>query len=186
MNKWIHIIGVSGTATSALAVMFKNMGWKVTGSDKAFFPPASSYAKGNGIEIKIGFNEGHLYDDKGQNPDLIMYQGMKGENNPEILKSRELGLKMYTYPELLQVNVLCPNSIVITGTYGKTTITSALVDMFENAKLKISYMYAGIPVGKKYNAKAKDKSTEYSILEGDEYIISLKDKRSKFELYSSI
>lgn len=183
MNNRIHIIGIAGVATSAIAVMFKNMGWSVSGSDKAFYPPVSLYLKDNGINIQVGFDANHLYDDKGELPDLVIYQGSKGENNPEIIKAHELGLNMITYPEAIQKYIIVPNSIVVAGTYGKTTITSALVDIFENAGKQLSYMFGGVPVKKKLNAKNKIESTEFSIVEGDEYIVSISDKRSKFELY---
>jgi UDP-N-acetylmuramate: L-alanyl-gamma-D-glutamyl-meso-diaminopimelate ligase len=181
MNKWIHIVGIAGVATSALAVMFKNKGWTVTGSDKAFFPPSSTYLTDNGIKIMVGFDESHLYDAKGDLPDLVMYQGMKGENNPEIALARKLELKMDTFSQILNDYIIVPNnSIMVVGTYGKTTITAALVSMFINAGVNISYMFGGTPINMKANAAGKEFDTKYSIIEGDEYIVSTEKPTSKF------
>jgi UDP-N-acetylmuramate: L-alanyl-gamma-D-glutamyl-meso-diaminopimelate ligase len=186
MNKWIHIIGISGVATSAVAVMFKNLGWKVTGSDKAFFPPASEYLQANSIEILVGFKEEHLYDAKGDLPDLVIYQGMKGENNPEITFAREKGLKLTTYAESLVEYIIHPEqSIVVAGTYGKTTITAAITKMLLQADKKISYMFGGVPQDMPFNALGKDVETQYSVIEGDEYMISLDQPTSKFFLYKA-
>ncbi len=180
-TKWVHIIGIAGTATSAVAVMFKDLGWKVTGSDKGFFPPVSTYLEHNRIKIMPGFKAERLTED-GKHPDLVIVQGTKAAN-PEIAVAQKLLLTVKTYPEILQEYVLAPESIVVAGTYGKTTITAALVKMFLQARTDISYMVGGICVDLERSAVARTEQTKFSILEGDEYIISGEDRRSKFFLY---
>jgi UDP-N-acetylmuramate: L-alanyl-gamma-D-glutamyl-meso-diaminopimelate ligase len=180
-TKWVHIIGIAGTATSAVAVMFKDMGWKVTGSDKGFFPPVSTYLEQNGIKIMPGFKAERLSDGE-IHPSLVIVQGTKA-TNPEIAEAQKLQLTLKTYPEVLQEYVLATDSIVVAGTYGKTTITAALVWIFQQANIEVSYLVGGICVDLARSAVAKTSDTKYSVVEGDEYIISAEDRRSKFFLY---
>ena len=81
MSKWIHIIGVSGVATSGIAVMFKKLGWRVTGSDKGFFPPVSTYLQEQGIKILPGFKSSRLTDEYSKHPDLVVFRGTVSTKN---------------------------------------------------------------------------------------------------------
>lgn len=184
MKKWVHIIGVAGVSTSGVAIMFKDLGWKVTGSDKGFFPPVSTYLEENEINIQPGFKPERL-NNNGKNPDLVVYQGVVGDKNTEYVYAKEKGLKIRTFAEVLSEYVeLKKSSIVVTGTYGKTTITSALVTIFQQAKKDVSYMFGGLSTSIHKSVRAKNDKTEFSIIEGDEYLNSLQDRESKFFKYS--
>lgn len=186
MNKlpsWIHVIGICGVVTSGLSVMFKYRGVKVTGSDKGFFPPVSDYLEKYDIPIAIGYKKERLTDEDGNHPDLVIVQGLKGDKNPEFQEAVRLGIPIKTFPEILSEYVITDESIVIAGTYGKTTITSAMVDIFEKNKTDISYMFGGITPAMKETAKSKDPHTQFSVVEGDEYLTSLVDRTSKFFYY---
>lgn len=180
---WVHIIGVCGITTSGIAVMFKNMGWKVTGSDKGFFPPVSDFLKFNKIDVQPGFKLERLHQG-GTSPDLVVIQGTKGEKNEEYQEALRLNLEIKPYAEILKEYVIVEDSIVVVGSFGKTTVSSILVNIFNEAQIPISYMYGGLDPRFAANVKAKDENTKYSIVEGDEYLTSFKDKRSKFFHYN--
>lgn len=184
LPKWVHIVGICGVVTSGIAVMFKNLGVKVTGSDKGFFPPVSDYLSKNGITIGIGYKPERLTDDEGNHPDLVVIQGLKGDNNVETEEARSLNLNIQLFPKVLSDFVVCNNSIVVAGTYGKTTITAILVEIFSKAGIDISYMFGGLRPDMTPTIKAKLDTTKYSIIEGDEYLTSLADKTSKFFYYN--
>ena len=79
-GKHIHFIGICGVTMAPLAVMYKKMGWKVTGSDKAFFPPMSTYLKDNNIAIMPGYKKEHLH----PRPDLVVVMAFITKKNPEL------------------------------------------------------------------------------------------------------
>lgn len=184
LPEWVHFVGICGVVTSGLAVMFKYNGVKITGSDKGFFPPISTYLEKYDIQIAIGYKAERLTDEDGKHPDLVIVQGLKGEKNLEYQEALRLGIPIKSYPSVLSEYVITNESIVVAGTYGKTTITAALVSMFEKAKIEISYMYGGVSPEMKETTKAQTQNTKYSIVEGDEYLTSLSDKTSKFFYYN--
>ncbi len=184
LPKWVHIVGICGVVTSGLAVMFKDLGVKVTGSDKGFFPPVSDYLINNGITIGIGYKSERLTDSEGNHPDLVVTQGLKGDNNIESEEAKSLNLNIVVFPKVLSDYVVTDNSIVVTGTYGKTTITAILVEIFNTANIEISHMFGGLRPNMTPTIRAKSNSTKFSIVEGDEYLTSLADKTSKFFYYN--
>lgn len=183
--EWIHFIGICGVVTSGLAVMFKYGGAKITGSDKGFFPPVSSYLEKYDIPIAVGYKKERLTDEDGNHPDLVIVQGLKSDKNEEYREALRLGVTIKSFPQILAEYVITDESIVVAGTYGKTTITAALVDIFGKSKIETSYMFGGITPDMKETARSKTETTEYSIVEGDEYLTSLNDKTSKFFYYKS-
>jgi len=185
MKKWIHVIGVCGVTTSGIALMFQNIGFKVTGSAKGFFPPVSTHLKNHGFDILVGYKKERLTDQNDKHPDIVLIQGVINPKNKEFVEAKDLNLNIQTYPEILQKYVIKPgNSIVVASTYGKTTITSALINIFKETTKNASYMVGGIFAEDLPSVKAKLKNTEWSIVEGDEYLVSLEDKTSKFFKYS--
>ena len=182
MSKWIHIVGVCGVTTSGIAVLFKDLGWKVTGSDKGFFSPVSDYLQSHKIQILIGFKKERLTFDN-RHPDLVVYQGTKGKNNEEILEAQKLNLTIKSYPEVLEEYLINKNnSIVVCGSYGKTSTTAMLVNIFKKTNYKINYMFGGLNPDYSPNINVEKKS-DFSIVEGDEYITSYKNTISKFFHY---
>ena len=182
MKNWVHIIGICGVTTSGLAVSFKKNGWIVTGSDKGFFPPVSEYLKKYDIKILPGFKKERLTIN-GNHPNLVIYQGTKGRFNTEILEAKELNLNIQSYPEVLKDFLINKNkSIVITGSYGKTTTTAILVNILKYTNIKLSYMYGGLNPDFSPNIVFNPDS-EMSVIEGDEYITSYQDMTSKFFHY---
>jgi len=184
MSNWVHIIGIAGVTTAGLACAFKAKGYEVTGSDKGFYPPVSDFLKKYDITIQPGFKKERL-SNNGRHPDLVIYQGTKSaRNNEEILEAKELGLKLTTYPQVLVDQIINEgNSIVITGSFGKTTTTALLESIFSCAMINHSYMYGAFDNDLNPNVKFRDEATQYSIVEGDEYLDSLENRVSKFFYY---
>lgn len=185
MSKWAHVVGVAGSTTSSTALLLRDLGYNVTGSDKGFFPPISDYLKHHDFEVMPGYKAERLTNEQGQHPDLIVYRGTLSEQNPEIEFARQNNIPIKTFTDIIVEHLIVPNhSLVVTGTYGKTTITSLLIKIFENNHTPINYMVGGLFADFKQGMHKSD-NAEYSIIEGDEYLTSLEDTQSKFFKYKA-
>lgn len=173
----IHFIAICGTAMAPIAVEMKRLGFDVCGSDKGFFPPVSTYLEENNIDIELGYKREHI--DKSL--DFVVLGNAVPASNIEYKEALKLGLKIYSYPEILKKYLIKEESIVVAGEYGKTTITSLLAYIFYNAHKDPSYMFGGVSRDMKESVKITD--SKYSIVEGDEYNASGVDKNSKFLYY---
>lgn len=179
MNKQqhIHIIGICGVATSALAIAFHNKGWKVTGSDKGFYPPVSTHLTEAGIPYYAGWHPENM-----GMPDIVMIGGSgKSSVNPEMLYAKEKNITLYSYPEIIEKYFLRENTIVCAGTWGKTTTSILLSYVLQEAGLDPTYMFGGISLSQKEAAKLTD--SKWTVLEGDEYTGSQVDNVAKFFHY---
>ncbi len=174
--KHIHFIGICGVATSALAIAFHNAGYKVTGSDKGFFPPVSDELEKHKINFYAGWHPENM-----GNPDFVVVGTASGTQNPETNFAKEKNIPIYSYPEAIGKFFVKEYSIVSTGTWGKTSSTALLSFIFDQAKLNPSYMFGGISLSHESSAKLTD--TKYSIFEGDEYKSSPTDTTPKFVYY---
>ena len=175
--KHIHIIGICGVATSAIAIAFHDRGWKVTGSDKGFFPPISTELESYGIDFHAGWHPERV-----GKPDIVMIGGTgTSPSNPETVYAKENNIPVYAYPEILEKYFIKENSIVAIGTWGKTTTSSLLSFILIEAGLNPSYFTGGVSLSHKTGAITDSK---WSVVEGDEYQVSISDKRPKFVYYS--
>lgn len=180
MPKHIHIIGIAGVATSAIGIALRNASWKVTGSDKGFFPPASTALQDAGISFYAGWHPEKITADG--IPDVVMIGGSgKSSENPETIFAKEKKIPIYSFPEIIEKYFLRKNSLVCAGTWGKTTTSSLLSYIFEQAEKNPSYMFGGLSLSQKQSAKIAD--GEWSIIEGDEYTGSQFDNTAKFFHY---
>lgn len=176
-SKHIHFVGICGVGMSAIAIALHKAGWKVTGSDKGFFPPVSTELERSGISFYAGFHP-----DQMGKPDILVAGVASGTENPEISRARELGLEVLSFPELLAQYFVKENSLVVAGTWGKTTSSALLAHILTEAHMSPSYFVGGIPA--LMDAGALTKASAWSVLEGDEYKSSPGDKRPKFSHYS--
>ncbi len=175
----IHIIGICGVATGALAVAFKQKGWKVTGSDKGFYPPVSTELEEAGVVFYPGWHPEKMEADL---PDIVMIGGSgKSSVNPEMLLAKEKNIPIYSYPEIIEKYFLRKNSIVCAGTWGKTTTSTVLSFILEKAGMAPTYMFGGVSLSQREAAKLTD--SDWSVLEGDEYTGSQTDNIAKFFHY---
>ena len=179
MNRKVHFIAVGGSAMHNLAIALSRKGYIVTGSDDEIFEPSASRLKKQGIYPEIiGWNEKNITKDL-----EAVILGMHARNdNPELLKAKELGLSIYSYPEYLYHQSINKKRIVIGGSHGKTTITSMILHVVSKLGLDVDYMVGAQLEG--YDCMVKlTESAPYMILEGDEYLSSPIDRRPKFHLY---
>lgn len=172
----IHILGIVGSMTANLAVQLKKAGNTVTGSDQEkIFPPFSNLLK----KAKISVNTIEI----NKNIDLIIvgssYQSFK-QTQEEFDQAKKLHIPYVSATEYLSQNLVKKNSIVIAGSFGKTTITSLVSWIFSQAHKKPSYMFGGISKNKFDSLKLTN--SNWSIIEGDESIHGL-DQKAKFFYY---
>jgi UDP-N-acetylmuramate: L-alanyl-gamma-D-glutamyl-meso-diaminopimelate ligase len=165
-KKKVYFIGIAGKTMGPLAKAFKDMGWEVSGSDhKGVYPPISTYLQENSIPYVEGYEAQNVPSDA----NLVVVGRsalMVDPENPEYLKAKQLGLKVLSYPEVLQEYLIKDKSIVVAGTYGKTTISAVLAWILINAGLNPSYMTGGVPLNMEDGVKITD--ADYSVAEGDE------------------
>ncbi len=179
--KKAYFIGVAGKTMGPLAKAFKDLGWDVSGSDhKGIYPPISSYLMKN----KISYIEGYEAKNVPQDADLVVAGRsalMVDDHNAEYFKAKALNLPIFSYPEVLRKYLIKKNSIVVAGTYGKTTISSLVTWILINAGLNPSFMVGGIPLNMEDGVKITN--SEYSVVEGDEPPALFPDDTPKFMFY---
>jgi len=179
LPKHIHVIGISGVATSALAIAFHKAGVKVTGSDKGFFPPVSTELEKHGISFYAGWHPEKMIENGV--PDLVVITTASGSQNPETLYAKEHNIPHLGYMEVFGKYFIREHSIVATGTWGKTSLTALLSFILDKAGLDPSYMFGGVSLS--HDASAQLTTSSYSVFEGDEYKSSPTDTTPKFFYY---
>ncbi|MFM8242538.1 MAG: Mur ligase family protein, partial [Crocinitomicaceae bacterium] len=152
---------------------------KVTGSDDEIFEPSKSRLEKQGIlPAQLGWDAESIT----SSLDAVILGMHAREDNPELLKAKELGLKIFSYPEYLYEQSKNKIRIVVGGSHGKTTITSMLLHAINKLNIDVDYMVGAQLEGYDCMVKLSD-SAKYMILEGDEYLSSPIDRRPKFHLY---
>ncbi len=175
----IHFIAIGGSAMHNLAIALSRKGENVTGSDDEIFEPSRTRLEKQGIlPSAIGWNEENVH----EKLDAVILGMHAREDNPELLKAKELGLKIYSYPEYLYEQSKDKIRVVIGGSHGKTTITSMILHAVSKLNVEVDYMVGAQLDG--YDCMVKlTKEAKIMILEGDEYLSSPIDRRPKFHLY---
>lgn len=174
----IHLIGIGGAAMAPLAGMLKERGYDVTGSDTGVYPPASTLLERLSIRWKEGFSEDNLKPP----PDLVVIGNAISRGNPEVEYVLDQKIPYRSLPEALKEFFLPGhNSIVITGTHGKTTTTAMVAWLFQVAGRRPNFLVGGVAenFGRSYGLGGGDDF----ILEGDEYDSAFFDKGPKFLHY---
>ncbi|PZU84732.1 MAG: peptidoglycan synthetase [Chryseobacterium sp.] len=174
-----HFIAIGGSAMHNLAIALKDKGYQVTGSDDAIFEPSKSRLERKGIlPAELGWFPEKLTSDI----DAVILGMHAHADNPELAKAKELGLKIYSYPEFLYEQSKEKTRVVIGGSHGKTTITSMILHVLNFHQKDIDYMVGAQLEGFDCMVKITNEN-DFMILEGDEYLSSPIDLRSKFLLY---
>ena len=177
-RKHFHLIGVCGTAMGSLAGMLKAKGHRVTGSDKAFYPPMGDELKRLGIETHEGFSAANL----DPAPDVVVVGNATSRGNPEIEYALNRKLRCASMPEVIREEFIRgKHSLVVAGTHGKTTTTSILAWVMEVGGLDPSFLIGG--VAENFGASFKVAPSNYFAIEGDEYDTAYFDKGPKFLHY---
>lgn len=175
----IHFIGICGVAMGGLALALKKAGHDVTGSDKGFFPPISTYLKNNNVPYYPGWHPTKMC--ANGNPDLVVVGNVASSTNPEWMFVQENNIPHVSYPELIKKFFLKENSIVCAGTYGKTSSAALLSQILTDADYKPSYMFGGLSIDETPGAVIG--AGVWNVLEGDEYKTARWDNSPKFAHY---
>lgn len=177
-ERHFHLIGVCGTAMGSLAGMLKAQGHRVTGSDKAFYPPMGDELRRLQIETYEGFDPSHLQ----PAPDLVVVGNATSRGNPEIEYALNQKLRCASMPEVIREQFIRGrNSTVVAGTHGKTTTTSLMAWVMEVGRLDPSFLVGG--VAENFDASFKVTGSRHFVIEGDEYDTAYFDKGPKFLHY---
>ncbi len=175
----IHFIAIGGSAMHNLAIALKLKGYSITGSDDAINDPSRSRLKKYNL---LPQKEGWFSDKISSDIDAVVLGMHAKDDNPELLKAREIGLKIYSYPEFIFNQSKDKIRIVIGGSHGKTSITSLVLHVLSTLNIESDYMVGAQLDGFEVMVKLTDTS-KYIVLEGDEYLSSVLDLRPKFHLY---
>src|SRR5579883_1747699 len=175
----IYFIGICGTAMGNGALLLRELGYEVEGSDENVYPPMSDLLAASGIVIHTGYSPNHFT----SKPDLVVIGNAMSRGNAEVEFVLNERLPFTSLAEALKRFVIQgKESIVVTGTHGKTTTSSLAAWTFQRAGYEPSFLVGGVleNFGKGYQARPE---SNYVVLEGDEYDTAFFDKRSKFLHY---
>ncbi|WP_285960089.1 UDP-N-acetylmuramate:L-alanyl-gamma-D-glutamyl-meso-diaminopimelate ligase [Pseudomonas tohonis] len=174
----IHILGICGTFMGSLAVLAKELGHRVTGSDANVYPPMSTQLEAQGIELMQGYDPAHL----DPAPDLVVVGNALSRGNPAVEHVLNKGLPYVSGPQWLADHVLQGRWVMaVAGTHGKTTTTSMLAWVLEHAGMSPGFLIGGVP--QNFGISARLGGTPFFVVEADEYDSAFFDKRSKFVHY---
>jgi len=173
----IHILGIAGTFMSGIAILAKQKGHEVSGSDNACYEPIKSILENQKIIVKIGYKNKDLI-----NKDLVIIGNVMSRGAPIIEYIMKNNIPYTSGPKWLNENILKNKKVIaVSGTHGKTTTTSMIVHIMKENKLNPSYLIGGDPIGSIKSAHLT--KSEYFVIEADEYDTSFFDKQSKFMHY---
>ncbi len=174
----IHILGICGTFMAGAALLARQMGHEVSGSDSNVYPPMSTQLEAEGIELCEGYEATHLMPE----PDLVVVGNALSRGNPAVEYLLERGIPYTSGPQFLSDYLLQEFWVLaVAGTHGKTTTASMLAWILEYAGLDPSFLIGGIP--NNFGLSARLGETPFFIIEADEYDTAFFDKRSKFVHY---
>lgn len=176
-----YFLGIAGAGVSALASILVSEGHEVTGSDEAAFPPVSTYLDRLGVRYATSFSAANVPADI----DVAIIgtsAKLHGAENPELTEIKRRGIPHYTFAEYLGLHTRDRENIVVAGSFGKSTLTAMLAHMLVFAGRKPGWFIGAIPLDLDRTGEAG--ADPQMILEGDEYVVSMEDHRSKFLLYS--
>ncbi len=175
----IHILGICGTFMGGLAVLARGAGHTVTGCDAGVYPPMSTQLEAQGIRLIEGYDAQQL---NGLNADLFVVGNVVSRGNPLMEAILDRGLPYVSGPQWLGEHVLNGKWVLaVAGTHGKTTTSSMLTWLLEDAGLNPGFLIGGVPLNFGVSARLTDSS--FFVIEADEYDTAFFDKRSKFVHY---
>ncbi|MDB9712450.1 Mur ligase family protein [Flavobacteriaceae bacterium] len=175
----IHFIAIGGAAMHNLAIALKIKKYHITGSDDIINDPSKSRLESYQLYPK---ELGWFVDRITNEIDAIVLGMHAREDNPELLKAKELSIKIFSYPEFIYEQSKLKTRVVIGGSHGKTTITSMILHVMNFYDKEVDYMVGAQLEGFDVMVKLTEKN-DFIVLEGDEYLSSPIDKRPKFHLY---
>ena len=174
----IHILGICGTFMGGVALLARAAGHTVTGCDANVYPPMSTQLQEQGIGLTEGYDPAQL----ALAPDMFVIGNAISRGNPLLEVILDQGLPYVSGPQWLAEHVLAGRWVLaVAGTHGKTTTTSLLAWMLEEAGLNPGFLIGGVP--KNFGVSARLTDSSFFVIEADEYDTAFCDKRSKFVHY---
>lgn len=179
MSKKVHLIAIGGSAMHNMALALHEKEFTVTGSDDEINEPSKSrLAKAGLLPAEIGWFPEKITSDI----DAVILGMHARADNPELIRAKELGLKIYSYPEYIYEATKDKTRIVIGGSHGKTTITAMILHVLTYHTIETDFLVGAQLEG--FNTMVNlTNSSKYAVIEGDEYLASPIDRRPKFHLY---
>ena len=175
----LHILGICGTFMGSLALLARELGFQVSGSDSNVYPPMSTQLEEAGIELREGYAAANLI----PRPDLVIVGNALSRGNPEVEALLNQGLPYMSGPQWLAEHVLPGRRVIaVAGTHGKTTTASLLAWLLESAGLAPGFLIGGVPRNFGVSARLGAADAPF-VVEADEYDTAFFDKRSKFVHY---
>ncbi len=174
----IHILGICGTFMGGLALIARELGYQVSGSDQNVYPPMSTQLEQQGIQLMNGYKAMNL-DCK---PDLVVIGNALSRGNEEVEAVLNQGLNYISGSQWLSEHVLQKKWVLaVAGTHGKTTTSSMLAWILQYQGFNPGFLIGGIPLN--FGLSARLGETDFFVIEADEYDSAFFDKRSKFVHY---
>lgn len=174
----IHIVGICGTFMGGVALIARELGHCVTGSDINVYPPMSDTLKKAGIEIRQGFDPSTIDPDA----QLVIIGNTINRDNPSVDYVLNNHISYTSGAEWMGDTVLRHKHVfAVSGTHGKTTTTALLTWILETAGLNPGFLIGGVP--KNFTSTSRQGDGQYFVIEADEYDTAFFDKRSKFLHY---
>jgi len=174
----IHILGICGTFMGGLAVIARQLGHQVSGSDQNVYPPMSTQLEEQGIKLMEGYRAQNL----DSQPDMVIIGNALSRGNPEVEAVLNRGQNYVSGPQWLAEQVLHGKTVfAVAGTHGKTTTASMLSWILDYNGIKAGFLIGGIPLD--FGVSARLGESAFFVIEADEYDSAFFDKRSKFVHY---
>ena len=178
MKGHIHILGICGTFMGGIALLARERGYRVTGSDTAVYPPMSTQLRAAGIDLMEGYLPEHLH----ERPDCVVVGNAMTRGNPAVEYMLNHGLPYTSGPQWLAENILWDKWVLaVAGTHGKTTTSSLLAWILDYAGMAPGFLIGGVPAN--FGLSARSGGSDFFVVEADEYDTAFFDKRSKFVHY---
>ncbi|HXC06829.1 MAG TPA: Mur ligase family protein [Bacteroidia bacterium] len=175
----IHFIAIGGSAMHNLAIAMHQKGFIITGSDDEIVEPSRSRLSLLGL---LPEQMGWFPDKIDQHVDAVILGMHARADNPELIRAKELGLKIFSYPEYIYEQCKDKIRIVVGGSHGKTTITAMILHVLHHRGIDCDYLVGAQLEG--FNAMVRlTNKARFAVIEGDEYLSSPLDPRPKFHLY---
>ncbi len=177
MSKRVHILGICGTFMGGVALLARELGYEVTGSDVNVYPPMSTMLDTEGIAVQEGYSSEYLK----PAPDLVVIGNALSRGNEAVEYVLDQQIPYLSGPQWLGENLLQGRHVAaISGTHGKTTTSSMLTWILEREGLNPGFLIGGVPYGFEGSARL---GLGPFVVEADEYDSAFFDKRSKFVHY---
>ncbi|MEC3880980.1 UDP-N-acetylmuramate--L-alanine ligase [Parapedobacter sp. 10938] len=174
----VHFIAIGGSIMHNLAIALAKKGFLVSGSDDHIYEPSRTNLEKEGLLPEDGWDPARITEDI----DAVVLGMHAKEDNPELQKAQELGIRIYSYPEFIYEQAAEKTRVVIGGSHGKTTITSMIMHVLQSIGRDFDFL-VGAKLDDFDHMVRLTKDAPIIIIEGDEYLASAVDQQPKFLLY---